>query len=133
MTKENNYISSLLIKSLRGKRTAAQMSRVLGYSSNQVNRWESSHSLITWESLIDFCIKRDVDVKKNLYAAFAYTGKVESVKDIILFFTGKKLNKEIAETLGISTSTISNWINGKTPPIGRKNIRSCKAFKLFIY
>lgn len=106
-------IQKELIRTLRGKRSQAQVNLKMNFSTNQMYRWESGQANISW---IDFCNLCEV-LKKPIHDAceegFAFRASPLDVTKLVQHLIGPRTQKELQSTLGISRSKISRWQNKK--------------------
>ena len=50
-----NKLIRTLLRSIRGKRTQKDLSRILGFKFNQWHKWESGLKVLTWSDLVNLC------------------------------------------------------------------------------
>ncbi|MEN0059367.1 MAG: hypothetical protein AAGB31_11080 [Bdellovibrio sp.] len=110
-------ISKQMLISLRGRHSARAFSQKLNYNSNQISRWESGHSRMSWSDFLDLCDR----LKLPLNAAFAEMEFHQSPTDIKALFQyllpGRK-SEELAKVCGVSKLTVQRWFNKRlSPPV----------------
>ena len=115
-----------LLKKLRGKLSQEQMNRKLRCPSNQVSRWESGHSQISWDEFMRFCMAARVPIEKTLTYFFKGHHGVLTASKILTSLSGNLAPKNIAAQSGFSYAKIRRWGIGETEP-------SLMEFLQFIY
>lgn len=87
-----SQLSREIIIHLRGGRTQTELSSLLGYSFNQVSKWESGATLFLWQNFIDLNEALQLPWSKNFNDCFAFNTnlKVEErpVFEILSHFFG---------------------------------------------
>lgn len=70
-----NYqaIVSEILLSLRGGRSSAELSKLLGYQYNQVNRWETGEKQLRWDEFCHYCQTLNIPITKILADIFQYS------------------------------------------------------------
>lgn len=81
-----------LIRSLRGRKTQRQLSQRLGYSSNQVHRWESGQVQISWNEFFRLASDCSVDLGKILRSVYSIDWDV-SLSHLFFSNFGSKLDQ----------------------------------------
>lgn len=98
-----------VLKTLKGKRSSAQMSQRLGFKTNQFYRWESNHSTMTWKDFILVCRRQNLDLNNALKMGLHYSGKPSDESELIKHFFGRTTLSQISIRLNVSISTVSRW------------------------
>jgi len=105
-----SQLSREIIIHLRGGRTQTELSSLLGYSFNQVSKWESGATLFLWQNFIDLNEALQLPWSKNFNDCFAFNTnlKVEErpVFEILSHFFGFSDINEMAEMMHKSRSSI---------------------------
>lgn len=100
---------------LRGSMTQAELSQKLGYSFNQVGKWEALHTAITWSQFLKLGESVGIPLwsitKSALALSHRSTQSLDSttdprITDLLFPFMGLSKEMEIATTLGKSRSAV---------------------------
>jgi transcriptional regulator with XRE-family HTH domain len=112
-------ISLEILKSLRGKRSARAFSKQLGFTSNQVGRWESRHARFTWHDFLYVCKKMNVPFPQYVEETWFYFEPVTDVKKLTRFLLSGDNITSLSKAWGVSRPTLNRWLKGKpSPPAG---------------
>lgn len=71
LTNYQSIVSEILL-SLRGGRSSAELSKLLGYQYNQVNRWETGEKQLRWDEFCHYCQTLNIPISKILSDIFQY-------------------------------------------------------------
>jgi len=107
-------LSSEIIPALRGKRSQQQMSHLMGYTFNQVHRWETGKTRIKWNEFLHYCQLTKAPLTKSIKEAFTYFGDLADQKKLLRHFLGPHSIATLCKELNYSPSTFSRMLNGKT-------------------
>ena len=113
-----NYslIKRELLKAIRGKHSQNYVNGKLGYSFNQVYRWEAGYKKIPWLDFVQLCRVCKVDLK----AAFRYIDffdlDPERYDILVKELVADDTLKMVGESIGCSQSQLSRWLNKKIVP-----------------
>jgi transcriptional regulator with XRE-family HTH domain len=105
-----------VLRSWRGKRSAADLSRRLGAASNQVSRWESGHAVFRWKDLMHVARGLKIPVSRRFHDNLSFEGSPEDFRRIVGFFYGQRSLADLAKKLKISRPTLSKWMSGAASP-----------------
>lgn len=112
-----------IVSALRGRRSRAQFSRVLGYKSNVVFDWESGRRTPSAVSVLQAAQRTGHDLRAALGAffgpSFAWPRRVSpaSNEGVVLLLNTLKGNSsivQISQALRVSRFTVSRWLKGQT-------------------
>src|SRR5687768_2622287 len=96
-------VSRELIRAIRGRTSCAIASRRLGYSFNQVARWENGSKTILWEDFVRLAETRGKDIGRALTTLELFNRQPRRIhKTIVEIISGRKIS-EAAKDLGCST------------------------------
>lgn len=112
MRKDYNRLSIAIVKNLRGKRTQNQMSKRLGYSYNQVNKWESGVKRIKWIEFVNFTNVMKFDLKSVLLNTMTFYGDLLDTKGLYHRLVFDRSVSEIAAMLSKPEAAIRRWSRG---------------------
>lgn len=107
--------SQEIIKYLRGSLSQRELSTKLGFSFNQVGKWESGFTQIKWNQFVDLCNFYGISFEEKFRYAF-YTINTHAE------FNTPNAIKAILHRLNLKQSenhfnlSIKNWLNQKTIP-----------------
>src|SRR4051812_46163024 len=90
-----------IVKALRGRRSQATLSRMLGYTFNQIYLWETGRRKIHWSDFSALCkvLNRPLD---ELIVQFFQTQRRLPINKVLSLSLGTKKQKDIAKELKIS-------------------------------
>jgi hypothetical protein len=111
-----DVLSCDLLKTIRDKRSFADMDRLLKLGSNQYRRWESGKVQIKWDDFVIVCKQCQVPLKQSLEVALKYKGNPFQYQDIIKICIGKSNYNVIAKNLKVSRFVIQRWMACKNSP-----------------
>lgn len=109
-------IQKEILVALRGRRSQGALSRLLGYSFNQVYRWEAGLTDLHWDEFMhiaDKCGRCPADV---LARYLKLERPASDGSALIAAILGNRKSGEVAEQLGISRYRVSRWLSGATKP-----------------
>ena len=111
-----NYekLAGEILRSLRGTRTQRQCSELLGYSFNQVGKWESGATHIKWEDFIHVAEALQIPIAKH-FNAFFWLSEGE--------FSASSAIKHLAVQLSLpprkspaARAVMKRWLSGSSSP-----------------
>lgn len=105
-----------ILKAMRGTRSQIQISRALGYKHNQVYRWESNRTKITWRDFVRFTKICEAPLAEALEKLLLFTGTPYRYDKLILQLAGNTNRAALASQLGCSAYMLSRWMNRRTEP-----------------
>lgn len=107
-----------VIQKIRSPKNQLQMSKDLGYSFNQVHKWESLQSKISWEKFCLLCETQSYDIKGLLGRVLSFTNldfdhtSSQVVAKQFLNNYGLLQNvNNLHKIMGIHKQTVSRWLN----------------------
>lgn len=115
MAKNYSLLQKQVLLALRGDRSQEQINRRLKSNSNQMARWESGRSQITWIEFVELCRIVKAPLQETMKKIVFFEGELKDQKALIQFLSGFSSQKKIAANLGISTSQTSRLLSGKSP------------------
>lgn len=112
-------ISQEILISLRGSKTQRQLSEELGFSFNQVGKWESGVTRLKWDEFIYICQKLGLNLEDSI--SFFCCGAPSFAEDATNEHYWLKTLQLIStltdqESLPWPKRTIKRWQNGDTAP-----------------
>lgn len=105
-------LSCAILKAVRGQRSQNQINRRLGYTFNQVSKWESSHTRIHWCDFVDVCEVTGLKIRNLFRATFGYRGKIENTSDVLHHLMRKRSRDAIGKACQIKTNLLGRWLRG---------------------
>ncbi|MCX6116825.1 MAG: helix-turn-helix domain-containing protein [Proteobacteria bacterium] len=111
-----NYdlLTQQLLKAIRNRRSQAGLSRKLGYSGNQIYRWEAGLRSIAWSDLTSLAKVCKIDLKAVVHKSIGCTSTDPQV--VVTFLIGTTKIPEAASKLQISPQILRRWIRGNSSP-----------------
>lgn len=117
--------ASEMIAALRGRRSCAGLSRLAGYQSNIVQRWESGHCFPPTTTFLQLHQKLRPRAANWLARFFhrppGWVAEVdpasrEAVAAFVAHLKGKTTTVEWSERIGVNRFTLGRWLSGTTEP-----------------
>ena len=105
-----------LLVTIRGKHSQRKLSEKLGFEFNQVYRWESSRTLISWTDFVRFADISGPKLKRALEEAYSYFEKPADFARLTRHFVGKRKLSDVASEIGVSRYSLSRWLRGTHEP-----------------
>lgn len=108
--------SSRLLKSLRGCLSQKELSTEMGYSFNQVGKWEALVKKIYISDFLKFCNACDVNFSEVIKQVLKYELNPLDIGEFLkvtLNFNYLNRENELAERLNISQSRLSEYLNNE--------------------
>jgi transcriptional regulator with XRE-family HTH domain len=110
-----------LLVALRGTRyTQIQLSQNLGFTYNQVGKWENDTKKIKWEDFYLICellkIPLEVPMKEVFLSMETSVSSTKSAFAVLKNFHSHLSKNELAQTLGCHVSGLKRWLSGQVRP-----------------
>lgn len=121
MAKMEPWVTRLLtelLREIRGRRSQSALSATLGYRFNQVYRWESGSTRMTWPDFVRFSEACGIrfDQFCELLRLPSCAGDSQALLQNLVGSTRVSL---LSRESGISRFVLANWLHGNsTPPVG---------------
>ncbi len=107
-----------LLLALRGDRSTIELSKAMGYSYNQVKRWESGEKQLRWNEFIPYCEILNIPILEILRDLFQY--KNADPQEFLNFLYGSKFRfyqtKVLAKKLNRHVSALRRYLRGDVSP-----------------
>ncbi len=113
----NTFIQTVereLLKAVRGRMSQTQLSQRLGFPFNQVYRWESGSTRISWREFVRLAELRKTDVGRPLRSRQGYAGSVEDSAALVAHLIGNLPIRAVAARTGFSPYVIRSWKSKRT-------------------
>jgi transcriptional regulator with XRE-family HTH domain len=110
------FLQKETVASLRGRQSQMQLSRRLGFTYNQVNRWELGRARMDWPAFERLCRVASTDLEGALFHALTYKGKAKDYGAIVRLLCGGRPVSAAATSLGLSRHKLDRWVTNKVPP-----------------
>jgi transcriptional regulator with XRE-family HTH domain len=92
------------------------LNRKLGFSGNQIYRWEKGLRSVDWADFVKLCQILNVDLLQIFKVQFGYMEKKLDSVLIVKHLLGPLKMKEAVEVTGFSRSILTKWMKGATSP-----------------
>jgi DNA-binding transcriptional regulator YiaG len=123
MLKNHMNYSSLkhqILIALRGPLSQMELSRKLGFSFNQVGKWESGATQFKWTDFYDLCEVTGVSVTRAMLEVFLYLDEdardpVKVLNALHVFHSSYSFDK-LAKALNCHVSVVRRWFSGAVCP-----------------
>lgn len=104
-------IVSELIRALRGRRSQSQLSRRLGFSYNQVSRWESGERAIRWKDFVELCAACGQPLGKNVLLLGGEPARPADHSAIFTALFDTSDPAELSARAGVSRHVARLWLD----------------------
>lgn len=108
-------IAKELLVQIRGKRPRSLVSKQLGYSHNQIHRWESQTRGLLWKDFLRLASLYQVDMKSILRGIFNYSGPIDDERKLLLHLGLQNHLSDFSKSMEIPRGTVSRWLSKKQP------------------
>lgn len=106
-----NLLTQQILVELRGELSQNHLSQALGYSFNQVGKWETGVTSFTWNDFVDLCNFKSIPWQDSFNKTFSFhTGMAierKNVFEILSQFWGKNDSAALMKILDKSISTVA--------------------------
>jgi hypothetical protein len=119
---DHEVLAKELVRSLRGRRSQAGLSRQLGYTSNVLYTWESGRRTPTASAFFRLAARCRIDVAARLSsflaerAARADASNAAGVAQLVRTLLSDWPIVELAASIGADRTTVGRWVSGATEP-----------------
>jgi hypothetical protein len=107
-----------LLLALRGERSSIELSKAMGYSYNQVKRWESGEKQLRWNEFIHYCSILNIPILQILRELFQYQNA--DPQEFLSFLYSSKFRfyqtKVLAKKLNRHVSAMRRYLRGDVSP-----------------
>lgn len=110
-----NKIATEVIRALRGTYTQMHLSQRLGYTTNQVYRWESGSRSISWNDFVRLCEATQAPLSRAIKIT-GYTKKPSDTLSLLKHLRAQKSISELSHSTKLSQHTLANWYGSKSTP-----------------
>jgi transcriptional regulator with XRE-family HTH domain len=97
-----------ILKALRGSQSQSELSRRLGYSYNQVGKWEANAKRMKWTDFHNFCEVCGVSMTSVTRKVFLFTGEnsrdTAALLSTLQVFNSLLSHQELAQKLNCHVS-----------------------------
>ncbi len=108
-----------VLNAIRGQNTSKQLSSELGYSFDQVARWERGQTRLKWSDFYKICNLKAIHLQQIFFEVYSFwsdelDNPKEFVRQVLLFVAGPVSQKEIAHRLRFTQDRIERWLYGRS-------------------
>lgn len=103
-----------LLRAIRGRWSQNRLSERLGFRFNQIYRWETAYTQISWKDFVRLCAARKANLSSPLHGYLGYGGSLEDGTALVSHLLGPLSLAEAASRMGVSAYTIRSWKSGRT-------------------
>ena len=111
-----DIVTREILTALRGTEAQIHLSRRLGYTFNQVYRWESGQTRMPWGIYLRLAALKGADVKTALWCLIDYRGSAEDTAAITRALVRDMPLLEASQKSGHSRFQIGRWLSGNSEP-----------------
>jgi|GEM_PF-3467194 len=107
-----------LLKRLRGERSQEVLNRKFGFTFNQIYRWESGVTKMSWNEFTQFCHYLDIPLEKittSLITGLPEEAPISS-PNLIRQLLGNMGIEKFATRYKLSRKAVSKWLSGDSTP-----------------
>jgi len=105
-----------VLRSVRGKKSQTYVNRKLGFSYNQVSRWESGLIEISWIDFVKICVICRCNLEQALTEVFNFREHPSDYKKLIEFLLDEMKRKDLESQVGFSPYRLRKWFRGQVSP-----------------
>ncbi len=109
-------IQADLLRTLRGRLSSSALSAKLGYSFNQVARWEKSERRLLWSDFVSVCEVRKLPLREQVELYLGYKGDLRATGPLTKTLLAGKPIGLVSKSTRLDRSKISRWLSGKAEP-----------------
>lgn len=109
-------IQKQLIAALRGDRSQAKLSELLGYRHNQFRKWESSERSISWRNFLRVTEYCNVDMQNALRRGLAFEGMADDAAGIVRHLVGYASSEDVRILTNLTRHQLQRWLKGQNEP-----------------
>lgn len=107
-------LSCQILKSLRGNLSQRELSQKLGYSFNQVGKWESGATLIKWSDFFKLSDVLELPLEKSFRSIFTAASETFNERNSIRILDTHLVLRD--SQIFVEYKSVSKWINGSSSP-----------------
>lgn len=100
------------LRALRGNRSAAQMSKLLGFRSNQYSRWGSGKIVLRLSDLVKIAAATKRDFFAIAQDKLHLSPTCNSAPTMLRELTAGTSQQQLAKALGVSRPSVAKWVSG---------------------
>lgn len=105
-------LAAEFVRALRGADTQIELSRALGYTFNQIAKWENGEKKLMWSDLIQLCKQKKLDLQRALKLTFDSDRITEFDQTLLLEeLCGNEPITEFAKRCGEDRLKVTRWLN----------------------
>jgi len=105
---------------LRGCKSQRQASEELGFSFNQLGKWESGATRVSWEDFVRLAGANGISIEEKFRKSFLWIFDGEftppNCVHVLIRFFGWQSTSEVAKSIGRHRSAVERWLSGATKP-----------------
>ena len=105
-----------LLKAMRGRRTQMDLSVALGFKFNQVFRWESGSTRLTWSEFIRVAETCQTPIASALREILDHTGDPKDSGKLLTQIVSRRDLAAEARALGVSETKLRRWMRNEVAP-----------------
>ena len=120
LPKEIDFASLLtdVLRALRGAQSTRALSQTLGFTFDQVARWEKGRVRLKWSDFVDLCELKKIDLQNLFFHGFGFWSNEidqpkEFVRQLIYYTAGPIPHREIARRMKLPKDLIERWLYGR--------------------
>ncbi|MBX7230629.1 MAG: helix-turn-helix transcriptional regulator [Bdellovibrionales bacterium] len=115
-------IQTKIIRTIRGQQSQVYLSKMLGFKSNRVHKWENCQRQIKWRDFVNLCERQNYPIEKIIrfclkfvYEKFDPYSAAQILSKFLSLY-GLKNTKVLARRLHVHPSVVQRWLSGKVDP-----------------
>ncbi len=118
--RDYSKIKSELLKQLLQSRSSSEVSRLMGYSFDQIRRWQSGSKELRWDEFCDLCEVLKVPLMASLKSIFLFeTNDADELYFFMAHLRKRHLRwslRELHEKTGVHPSVLKRYLSGQVFP-----------------
>jgi transcriptional regulator with XRE-family HTH domain len=121
-------LASEIVSSVRGREKQGDLSTRLGFTFNQLHKWEAGSTAIKWREFAALCAATGRDLKGAL-AVLGYRGDADAPLALVEHLTLGAPPARIAADYGVDARLVSRWLRAIQEPKVAEILRLIDGFR----
>lgn len=105
-----------ILRTVRGERSQDFVNQRLGYTFNQMSRWEKGQRALAWQNFVLLCEACEFDLAKALHEGLGFPVDLRAPEALFARLIGDRTRIAAAEAMGVSRHVLGRWLARGTEP-----------------
>ncbi|MCO4794152.1 MAG: DUF4423 domain-containing protein [Bacteriovoracaceae bacterium] len=135
MKLDTKLIIKETLKVIRGSTSQEKLNHKMDFNFNQVYRWESGTTKISWQEFASFCEYCDLDLFNNV-KDLRFFSKMNNANDICALFNYFQTNSsldDLATQMGFTRHKLSRWLKEDSNPYLEQVLQALNIYPGLVY